>query len=250
MTFAEAFSDARVLVAIAAVVTIALVHVASVPLIRSAPELASRLKDLTSGIALGYVFLYLLPKIGVATDKLKQELPSDTPEFLYYRYYLYLMLGFLVYYVAFPEQGTEERKKARKLYFDVAVFYSYNMLVAITAIHLGRAHHSAHAIIAALFMLHLFGINFALTKWHGPAIYPWIRSAFTASLVLGIFMGISLEPGNRFVMIATSFVGGVIIILSTRIKLPSKDVIDRLPFLAGVLLAILLAYLGRSIEKL
>jgi hypothetical protein len=53
-------------------------------------------------------------------------------------------------------------------------------------------------------------------------------------------------PGKRIVMIATALVGGIIIILSTRLKLPKKSALDKVPFLFGIAFA----HAGRSIDKL
>jgi hypothetical protein len=246
----DAIFDIQTGIAIILIVGIGMVHVASIPLIRSAPKFAYRLADFTAGIGLGYVFLYLLPKIGDATTKLQSAGAPGTNEFLTYRYYLYLLVGFLIYYLTFPEPGKDRNRNSPRLYFDISIFCIYNILVAITALHLDRAHYFAHMIVAAVFMLHLFGINFSLIKWHGPAIEPWIRGAFTGSLALGIVLGLTIEPGDHFVMIATALVGGIIIILSTRLKLPTKDALDRVPFLFGIVLTIALTYLGRSIDKL
>ncbi|CTQ53201.1 hypothetical protein LP7551_01722 [Roseibium album] len=250
MTDADPSFETQSLVAIGLIVAIGFVHIASIPIIRSLPKFAYRLADFTAGIGLGYVFLYLLPKIGDATTKLQSAGAPGTNEFLTYRYYLYLLLGFLIYYLTFAEPGKDRNRSSPRLYFDISIFCIYNILVAITALHLDRAHYFAHLIVAAVFMLHLFGINFSLIKWHGHAIERWIRWAFTGSLAFGIVLGVTIEPGDHFVMIATSLVGGIIIILSTRLKLPTKDALDRVPFLIGITLAIALAYAGRSIDKL
>ncbi|MGO1120404.1 hypothetical protein ACTL6U_16985 [Rhodovibrionaceae bacterium A322] len=236
--------DGLTIFAMLVVVGIGLVHLLSIPLIYRNPRFSGKLSDLMAGVALGYVFLYLLPKISQATERLKLGGTIASIDVLQYRYFILLLIGFVIYYLAIPEPGSAKVERKSRLFFHVTAFSLYNVLVAIAALHLEKTYYLAHLILGALFMLHLFGINFLLLKWHGKSIEIWIRWAFTGSLALGMFMGLVIEPGDQFVMAATALVGGVNMILSTRFKLPSRSVLGRLPFMLGVCIAVVLAYVG------
>lgn len=227
---------------------IAAAHIGSVPLIRKIPETARWISDYSSGIGLGYVFLYLLPKMGDSTWYLAARSPESS-EFLSYRLYLYMFFGFVCYYLI-DFENSEGRDRTRRLALNIAAFALYNGLIAIALLHLNRGHFVAYPIIAFAFGLHLFGVNYLLYKWHGDTISMWMRWVFVAALALGSIVGVSLKNGDHLVSVATALVGGVIIVMSIRIKLPAANLIGKRPFLLGAGTMVLLAFLARSIIKL
>ncbi len=216
-----------------AIVVIACVHLATVPFVNAYPRASKWLLHYSSGLGLGYAFLYLLPKIGYMTSALYARNP-DAHQLLNNRLYLYMLLGFLLYYlVDFRKRDTETTQLG--LVINVVSFAIYNVLVAITIVHINHTHWAFYVIAAPVFGLHLFGVNSFLHSMYPRQFEVWMKWVFLAALVIGGRIGSLVEKHDPFQSGATAMVGGIIIILSFRLKLPSRARVKTEAFVLGVL---------------
>jgi hypothetical protein len=218
--------------AIITIFVIAGVHFWAVPFFRSFPKQTQWISDFSAGLGLGYAFLYLLPKIGGMTSTLQQRVP-ETSDLLAQRLYFYMLLGFLIYYLI-EFSGRTNTANRLGLMLNGVAFSTYNCLIAITIVHLIHGYSAIYVIVAIVFSLHLFGVNNFLFKQYPRPMSTWMRWAFAGALAFGCIIGEVYEKNNHYYSVATALVGGIIIILSFRIKLPSRSLIDAKAFLMGV----------------
>lgn len=90
---------------IATLVIVAQAHVFAVSFQRRFPKPARWLLDFSSGLGLGYAFLYLLPKIGIMTNQVVVRQP-DAHVLVEHQLYFFLLVGFLLYYLVDFKAGS------------------------------------------------------------------------------------------------------------------------------------------------
>lgn len=91
---------------------------------------------------------------------------------------------------------------------------------------------------AVVFTLHLFGVNSFLIKMYPDSFQSWMRWSFVAAMAVGAYVGTTIEKYHPYQSIATAVVGGIIIILSVRLKLPARERVNARAFLIGVATAV------------
>ncbi|SMP14602.1 hypothetical protein [Shimia sagamensis] len=220
-----------------AVLLISFTHIGTTPFIKRFPKISRWLLDFSSGIGLGYAFLYLLPKIAVMTLKVGAQFP-DLGVLFEHQLYAFLMIGFLIYYlVDFKPQDNKPARTAITL--NAISFSTYNVLIGITITHFQSNLTVAYAVAVFVFSVHLFGVNSFLYREYAHAFSRWMAPLFMVSMYLGCVLGNHIDKGHFYQSIATAVVGGIIIILSIRLKLPPRARVNVSAFLIGVACAML-----------
>lgn len=222
--------EAPTYLAIASIAVIGTVHVFCVSFFRRFPARASWLSDFSSGIGLGYAFLFLLPKIGELSADLAANGKWENSLFGY------SLLGFLIYYLLETrrDMGTDNRLS---LGLDTVALGTYNCLLAITVMQATSTSPELYVIGTLAYSLHLFGVNIYLYKTHPRHMSGWLRAYFVASLAIGILIGLNTDKSSMIYSIATGLTGGVIIALSLRVKLPNRSSMNTKALLIGVVFA-------------
>ncbi|TCL10217.1 hypothetical protein BXY66_2286 [Shimia isoporae] len=215
---------------------ISFAHIGAMHVYRRQPDLSRWLLDFSSGLGIGYAFLYLLPKIGTMTIALQTSLPANNV-LMQYQLYFYLLGGFLVYYLV-----DFKRHEARPSHIgealNLASFMAYSALIGATVVHLNSDIRGVYLTSAVVFTLHLFGVNNFLFRMYPEDFGRWMRWAFVVALMAGGYAGTQVEKYNPYQSVATAVVGGVIIILSVRLKLPARARVNTKAFLLGVATAV------------
>lgn len=219
-----------------AVLLISLTHVATTPIIKRFPRTSRWLLDFSSGIGLAYAFLYLLPKIADMTRLVGTQFP-DHGVLFQHQLYVYLMAGFLIYYlVDFKQDNNRPARTALTL--NAISFATYNMLIGITITHFQTDLTAAYGVAVFVFSVHLFGVNSFLNREYPAAFTRWMAPLFMVAMFVGCLLGNHIEKGHHYQSIATAVVGGIIIILSIRLKLPPRARVNVSAFLIGVACAV------------
>ncbi len=219
-----------------AVALISLTHVGTAPFIKRFPIVSRWLLDFSSGIGLGYAFLYLLPKIAVMTQLVGAQYPDHGLLFKH-QLYVYLMVGFLIYYLVDFKQDNN-RPARTTLTLNALSFATYNMLIGITITHFQTDLTAAYGVAVFVFSVHLFGVNSFLNREYPAAFTRWMAPLFMVAMFVGCVLGNHIEKGHHYQSIATAVVGGIIIILSIRLKLPPRARVNVSAFLIGVACAV------------
>jgi len=219
-----------------AVLMISLTHVATTPIIKRFPRTSRWLLDFSSGIGLAYAFLYLLPKIAFMTQLVGAQYPDHGVLFKH-QLYVYLMAGFLIYYLVDFKQD-DNRPARTALTLNTISFATYNMLIGITITHFQTDLTAAYGVAVFVFSVHLFGVNSFLHREYPAAFSRWMAPLFMVAMYVGCVLGNHIEKGHHYQSIATAVVGGIIIILSIRLKLPPRARVNVSAFLIGVACAV------------
>ena len=219
-----------------AVLLISLTHISTTPVIKRFPQVSRWLLDFSSGIGLGYAFLYLLPKIANMTQVVGVQFP-DRGAIFEHQLYFYLMAGFLIYYLVDFEQ-SENRPARTAITLNAVSFATYNMLIGITITHFQSDLNAVYAVAVFVFSVHLFGVNSFLHREYPVSFTRWMAPLFMVTMYVGCVLGNHIEKGHHYQSIATAVVGGIIIILSIRLKLPPRARVNVSAFLIGVAAAL------------
>jgi uncharacterized membrane protein YkvI len=111
-----------------AVLLIAAVHVLFPLIEKKLHHREQELVSLAGGIAVGYIFLFLLPKIGDYTAAIVRN-EVDGWEVMHYRLYAIALLGMLTYYLSSRLNAPHDGRRHVALAIHVALFAFYNFTV-------------------------------------------------------------------------------------------------------------------------
>ena len=234
--------------AIAMLVIVAM-HLLSARVERAVGARLQTLLSVAGGIAVGYVFVALLPKIGVFTAKIVAAEPAS-PEFLQYRLYLLSLAGLLLYFAADRFRGGRGDSGPALAIHSLA-FAGYNALIGYLLGHAStaRSGYVPHVLLAAVMAIHLFAMNHQLRAARGAAFDRWLRWLFAAAIAAGWLGGLWV-PVSQAALAAWSAVlaGGILVNVFSE-ELPRKRDGQAAVFLVGVIIVVAVAALVRTLSK-
>lgn len=176
----------------------------------------------TGGIALGYVVMYMLPKISGMTMLAVNEHP-DAHHFVHLRAYLVLLAG-IIGYIAIDR--LDQSKSLRKNRFARMAEYSihalYNLLAGYIAVELPAASIVAHLLVSAILALHVMGMSNLLRHKHGNG-YLSVRWVLLSLVLFGGGLALVTELPKTFINISTALVGGIILLNVVSEELPTGN---------------------------
>jgi hypothetical protein len=231
-----------------AVLLVAAAHLFAGRIEQAAGRELHRLISFAGGIAVGYVFVALLPKIGLYTSLLVEAEPR-TGELGRVALYLFGLLGFLVYFAA---DRYHARNDGRNLALALhgLVFAAYSALVGYLIAHAGesRTGYVPHIAVGVVMGVHVFAVDHQLRHWHGAAYDRVLRHVFVAAVVAGWAIGRWVDLPKSTLAIWTSILAGGILVNVFSEEFPRGGRGDAWSFLAGVVAVVVVAavYLGFS----
>ncbi len=234
--------------AIAMLVIIAM-HLLSGRIERTAGNRLGTLLSVAGGIAVGYVFVGLLPKIGTFTAKIVATEPA-APEFLQYRLYLLGLAGLLLYFAADRFRAGRAGSGAALVIHSIA-FAGYNALVGYLLAHLNtsRSGFVPHVLLAAVMAIHLFAMDHQLRTWYGAAFDRWLRWLFSASVAGGWLAGLLLPVSAGALAAWSAVLAGGILINVFNEELPRERDGRVAAFLVGVAVVVAASAVFRTLSK-
>ena len=234
--------------AIAMLVIVAM-HLLSARIERTAGARLRTLLSVAGGIAVGYVFVGLLPKIGDYTAKIIAAEPAS-PGFMQYRLYLLSLAGLLLYFAADRFRAGRADSGAALAIHSVA-FAGYNALVGYLLAHLNasRSGFVPHVLLAAVMAIHLFAMDHQLRAWHGAAFDRWLRWLFAASVAGGWLAGLLLPVSQGALAAWAAVLAGGILINVFNEELPRERDSQVAAFLVGVAIVVAVSAVFRTLSK-
>ena len=124
------------------------------------------------GIALGYVTLYMLPKLSRVTVAFIAANP-DAPWALHYRAYFILLFGIVVHLVFERLSRMSSRGAHAAKWLEVGGMALYSFLIGYVAVELPRSEIRYHVLANVILALHLMGMVHRLRR-----AYPSTRSGW------------------------------------------------------------------------
>jgi hypothetical protein len=200
----------------------------------------------TGGIAVGYVFLYQLPKLGAYTTDIANA-SGGLNEFSDYRAYSFCLAGFILYFLVDSLAESETKSSKRYTILFAAGFIVYALLVGFSIATFSRSSILALQMGSAVLLIHMLGIDHQLRHLESSLFDRYQRWMLAAAVLLGWGGGVVFPIAKEIVMYASAFLSGGIIANVMFEEVPRKRIGRLLPFIIGVALFVCVAVYLRGV---
>ncbi len=230
----------------AAVLILSILHITYPYLNTKINKFSDYWVSFSSGIALGYVFLYMFPKLSDYTIQISQQSTANSWEFINYRIYLFALIGLVIYLVIDFYSESENKERSIIKLFNYAAFCFYSIILGYILADIPRSGILPIILITIVLGFHFFGINHQLFQWNHLIFTRYLRWLLALSILSGWLYGIFTPLPKEFVMTATAFLSGAII-ANVMFEELSKHNRTMKPFLTGVMIIIVIVAVIRSL---
>ena len=238
----------RTIASAVVVLVIALTHILFTVFDKASAKHRRLVLPFTAGIAIGYVFLYMLPKLSEYTS-LMVEKDIGGWEFAHYRLYLLALVGFLAYLVIDRLSVTDQANVKRVYLVQGAGFCFYNLLTGYIVYSLPRFGVLPYVLGTLAMCAHFIGIDHQLRHRQEVVYDKYLRWLIAASVLVGWGVSLFFKLPKEFLMSATALLSGGIIINVMTEELPDKREGRLAPLLAGVFFFIIIVIIMRSLPR-
>jgi hypothetical protein len=205
--------------------------------------------QVTGGMAIGYVFMYMLPKLSDDTYLIISNEPAEW-EFFHYRLYLIAMIGFLTYLLVDIWSASEDPRVVYWKQIQSSSFCLYNALMGYMLFNMPRTGILPFILATLVLGAHLMGIDHLLYKWHASYYKLILKWLMAISLISGWLVGLTIKLPETFKASSSAFIAGGVLINVITEKLPERKEGHWGPFLVGVGLFVIITVVMRSIPRL
>ncbi len=220
-----------------------LIHIFSerLKLLKVVPR--SRFLSIAGGISVAYVFLRLLPELGVFQTELEHKIGGNGWSFLESHIYVVAMLGLVIFY------GLEQMVKSSKrrqidirrggsgagiFWVHIGSFTLYNALIGYLLV---REHYESAW--GMLFFFIAMGVHFitndkSLRATHKEEYDQYGRWLLVVAILIGWAFGLVSEVNELTVSILTALLAGGIILNVMKEELPEEHESSFMSFCLGI----------------
>jgi hypothetical protein len=199
----------------------------------------ARFLSLGSGVAIAYVFIDLLPKLGRSSALIQQMFKGILP-FAERHVFIMALLGFLLFFIVDRTSsvllGSKRAHGLSPVHCSVLGSYAlFNFFVGYAVVDPHDPEVQPLALFTFAMGLHYFVNDYSLSRAYGDEYDAFARWLLVASLLLGWVVGWLFTLPQAAVALISAFIGGGVIMNVTRHELP-KDAPNSLgAFLFGAL---------------
>ena len=187
---------------------------------------------MSGGFAVGYVFLYLMPKLSYYASH--QALQVNGYPYLGSTFvFMAMMLGFASYWIIDLRASVKGSTVVNAKLHAVG-FMFYNVLVGYVITRTVSSTILALPLATAAMAFHLAGMNHLIKHWSEQIFHGHLRWAFALAIIVGGAIGVTVNLASWAVAVLTAFIGGAILINVVYYELPRRDMQSVRPFMAGV----------------
>lgn len=172
-----------------------------------------------SGVAIGYVFIDLLPKLSKSDQVVSKALMGFSP-FLEKHSYILALCGFLLFYAVDRAHSFLQGKGA--LYFSLCSYALFNFLVGYAVVDQHNPEVRPLLLFTFAMAVHYLSNDYSLTREHGQLYSHYAKWLLIASLLLGWMVGLYTELPTAAVALVSAFIGGGVIMNVIRHELPAE----------------------------
>lgn len=172
------------------------------------------------GVAIAYVFIDLLPKLGESDHLVRKALSGIFPYFEKHVYVLALV-GFLLFFVV--DRSKNVLKGSASFWLSLLSYALFNFLVGYAVVDRNDPEVQPLILFTFALALHYFVNDYTLTKEHGDEYFKYGRWLLVLSLFLGWFIGLWITLPQPAVALVSAFIGGGVIMNVTRHELPQDN---------------------------
>lgn len=222
------------LLALVSVTIFAWVHIGAKAAHKLNRIMHGKLLSTGGGVAIAYVFVDLLPKLGKSDQIISKSISTIFPYFEKHAY-LMALAGFLLFFIV--SQSRSFLHGNGRFWVSLFSYALFNFLVGYAVVDQNNEEVKPLALFTIAIALHYFVNDFSLTQEHG-AIYDRVgRWLLIGCLFLGWLTGLWIKLPEAGVALISAFIGGGVIMNVTRHELPKNN-----PHSSGAFLIASIAY--------
>lgn len=202
-----------------AVVLFASVHLFATRAKKLCWSLQRRFFSFGGGVAISYVFINLLPKLGKNNLFVQKTLEGVFP---YFERHVFVMalLGFLLFYSL--DRAPAAARKKRKFWISIASYALFNFLVGYAISDENDPEVQPVALFTFAMALHYFTNDYSLSDSYGKEYTKKGKWVLILSLFIGWFVGLATDLPDVAVALVSAFIGGGVIMNVIRHELPKQ----------------------------
>lgn len=196
--------------------------------------------SLSSGIAVSYVFVHLLPELNHYQKVLMTSIENDFLSVIESHIYIVSLFGLILFYglevVVKKEKADNESKNSSLRIFQLHIgsFFIYNAIIGYLLV---RGDYDGMNEVVMFFLamsVHFIGNDWSLRTSHEDVYNRYGRWLIAFAILLGWGVGVLFEVKEVFVSLLVAFLAGGIILNVMKEELP-EDKNSSIPaFLIGV----------------
>lgn len=200
-----------------AVMIFALVHLYAYKAQKFGRVIHGKILSAGSGIAIAYVFIDLLSKLGVSQTIVSKGLDGIFP-FFERHVYIMALVGFLVFF------AVDRSSKSKYGYIlSLASYTIFNFLVGYAVTDITDPEVQPLVLFTLAIALHYFTNDYSLSREHGAEYRNKGRFIVISGLFLGWFVGLWIDLSPTAVALVGAFIAGGVIMNVTRHELPENN---------------------------
>ncbi|MFB0613624.1 hypothetical protein [Aurantiacibacter poecillastricola] len=205
----------------------------------------SRWLSFAGGVAVAYIFLHVLPDIGMHQREFAAEMGVE-PTAAESAIYSLALAGLAIFYGLeravktsrgeSRAKGEGDRVESDVLYLHLVTYGTFNALVGYLLLHREESGAWALALYFGAMGLHFLTADFGMRQDHREAYDKMGRWVISAAVIAGWIIGATVELSPVAIGCLFAFLAGGIILNVLKEELPEERQSYFLPFLFGVLL--------------
>lgn len=194
------------------------------------------------GIAVGYVFMHLLPDIAGARAKYIDD--PGLRGLLSEHLFLLMMLGLVIYYgidllesrFNVADEHVAVGRSRRNVMLHAVGYAVYNFLIGYLVTNLPRPGMVPLLLITGIMLLHFIGLDFHFRQMAQAFYDRWLRWVFSISILLGALLGTQFHISGFAKAVCFAVLSGAILINTIKEELPDDEKASFAAFCVGVAL--------------
>ncbi len=226
-------------IAFISVVIFSLVHIYAEKVRTLGVLSQGRFLSLGGGVAIAYVFIDLLPKLGKSNQLVEQILAGFFP---YFERHVFVMalLGFLLFFLI--DRVPSGWLKDEKFTLSLCSYALFNFLVGYAVVNKDNPEVQPLVLFTIAIALHYFTNDYSLCESHGEAYRTTGRWVLIAALFFGWLAGLTIQLSVTAIALISAFIGGGVMMNVTRHELPqgNENSVSAFVLSAAVYTAVLL----------
>lgn len=204
----------------------------------------SRFLSVAGGISVAYVFLHLLPELGVFQEELQGELENSSLQFLENHIYVVAMAGLVIFYAL--EQSVKNSKRNNKneeepaatsgiFWIHIITFALYNGVIGYLLVREDYEDPWGMALFFVAMGVHFMTNDKGMRATHQEDYDRYGRWLLVAAILIGWGIGVFVEVHEWMISVLIALLAGGVILNVLKEELPEERESSLLAFCGGLI---------------
>lgn len=195
-------------------------------------KLQGTLLSFGGGVAISYIFIDLLPKLGKSDEAVEKALRGSLP-FLERHVFIMALLGFLLFYLV--DKSSQIKQSSFSFWLSTLSYSLFNFFVGYAVVDENDPEVQPLVLFTFAMALHYFTTDYSLNEKHGKLYKHKEKWLLIASIFLGWLAGYYFDLSETAIALISAFIGGGVIMNVIRHELPENKNNDIRAFVLGAL---------------